>query len=64
MKIHDKKKGSFKLSVLVTLLIPLVLFSLQFAFNKKRGTENKKSEKRAFESPTTISGSHSIENIL
>lgn len=64
MKIHNDKKRSFKFTIPLLLFIPLIVFSFQFVFIKEDVSEKIEKRVNEFESPTTLIGSHSIENII
>ncbi len=64
MKIKTDKKRSFKFAIPLLLFIPLILFSLQFAVKKEKGSNKSEKKVNEFESPTVLMGAHSIENII
>ncbi len=64
MKIKNEKKGSFKFITPLLLIIPLILFSLQFVVKKDKVPEKSEKKVNEFESPTVLLGSHSIESII
>lgn len=65
MKIKNKKSKSLSFTIPILLFIPLILFSLQFTFKNENVKESTKQRQlNEFESPTTLVGAHTIENIV
>ncbi|SFR58241.1 right-handed parallel beta-helix repeat-containing protein [Maribacter stanieri] len=63
MRIQNNRK-SFKFAIPLLLLIPLILFSLQLAFNKEKVTKKTENNVSDFMSPTVLKDAFSINKII